>query len=289
MQVPPFGTEASKKFWKPLLDAVRGRLAAQGMKQSMCLGILSDGTAPPEVFRAFDEIWPGTARWTRGCHTPSRKAEPYPLKGGGLVVCHEHCYGMAMADPAKGLPPIWAQRSRPAVAFIRHNFDDALSLLKYRTMAERSLYCGTRGIGRIGLDFWNVVKDARGRPGNIYNRWPHSSCAQREPNLFHLAGAGPAGPVATARFEQFREGVQDTEATLFVAEACGVHADKLGAALADECRRVVIDRMRYVRRRCPEGYGQVYFRSYHYGWRDLTGRLYTAAAKAAGKLARTGD
>ena len=57
--------------------------------------------------------------------------------------------------------------------------------------------------------------------------------------------------------------------------------------LADECRRVILDRLRYCSRRCPEGYGHVYFRSYHHGWRALTRRLYTAAAKAAKKLGRT--
>jgi len=286
MQVPPFGTEQSKRFWKPVLDAIRARLAAAGLEKAMCLGILSDGTAPPEVFRAFDEIVPGGARWMRGCHTPTRKTAPYPLHGGGLVVCHEYCYGMAMADPAEALPAIWRQRARPGVAFIRHNFDDRLSLLKYRTMVERALYCGTRGIGRIGLDYWDVIKDVRGRAGNIYNRWPHSTCAQRSPNLYRLAWASPDGPAATVRYEQFREGLQDTEAVVYVARALGEHAEKLGAELADECRRLLIDRMRYCRRRAPEISGEVYFRSYHHGWQDLTRRLYAAAAKAADSLRR---
>lgn len=163
MQVPTFGTEESKRFWKPVLEAIRRRLAAKGMEESMCLGILSDGTAPPEVFAAFDEIVPGGAKWTRGCHRASRDESPYPLNGGGRVVLHEFCYGMAMADPTRGLPPIWRQRSWPGAAFIRHNADDSLSLLKYRTMPERALYCGTRGVGRVGLDFWDVVQDSRGR------------------------------------------------------------------------------------------------------------------------------
>ena len=286
MQVPPFGTEKSKAFWKPVLDAVRKRLAAVGLEDALCLGILSDGTAPPEVFRAFDEIVPGGARWARGCHTQTRKTRPYPLKGGGRVVCHEFCYGMAMADPAKGLPAIWKQRSRPGVGFIRHNFDDRLSLLKYRTMVERALYCGTRGIGRIGLDYWDLIKNARGRTTTVFNRWPHSSCAQRSPNLYRLAWPAPDGPAATVRYEQFRQGLQDTEAVVFVARAVGEHANELGGDLAGQCRRLLVDRMRYCRRRAPEDSGQVYFRSYHHGWQGLTRRLYAAAAKVAAKLQR---
>jgi len=284
VQVPTFGTDQSKRFWKPVLDAIRERLAHQGMEKSMCLGILSDGTAPPEVFAAFDEIVPGGARWTRGCHRAAREEAPYPLKGGGHVVLHEFCYGMAMADPAKGLPPIWRQRTWPGAAFIRHNFDDNLSLLKYRTMPERALYCGTRGVGRVGLDFFDVMEDERGRRGPIYNRWPHSSCAQREPNLFRMAAPGPEGTIPTVRFEQFRQGVQDAEAMIFVADALANHPDRLGEELAARCRKLFVDRIHYCLTRCPEAYNEVYFRTDHYGWQELTRRLYTTAAEVGQKL-----
>ncbi len=287
MPVPPFGTEESKRFWKPVLDAIRERLAKVGMDKAMCLGILSDGTAPPAVFKAFDEIMPGGAGWTRGCHTHTRATEPYRAdKGGGRVVCHEFCYGMAMADPAKGLPPVWKQRTWPGVAFIRHNFDDTLSLLKYRTLAERSLYCGTRGFGRMGLDYWYVVKRPDGKYDRIFNRWPHSSCAQREPNLYRLADSAPDGPAPTVRFEQVREGIQEAEAMIAVAEALGEHADRLGPELAAECRQLLIDRLNYCRRTCPEAYGRIGFRTNHTGWQTLAERLFAAAAKVAKCLAR---
>jgi len=288
LQVPTFGTEESKRFWKPVLDAIRERLAKEGMEKAFCLGILSDGTAPSAVFKAFDEIVPGGAGWTRGCHSSTRAAEPYRAdRGGGRVVCHEFCYGMAMADPAKGLPPVWKQRTWPGVAFIRHNFDDTLSLLKYRTLAERSLYCGTRGFGRMGLDYWYVVKRPDGKYDRIFNRWPHSSCAQREPNLYRLADSAPDGPAPTVRFEQVREGVQEAEAMLVVAEALGEHADKLGPELAAECRQLLVDRLNYCRRTCPEAYGRIGFATDHFGWQALTARLYSTAARAARKLGQT--
>ncbi len=285
LQVPPFGTEESKRFWKPVLDAIRERLAKQGMEEAMCLGILSDGTAPSSVFKEFDELMPGGAGWMRGCHSSTRATEPYRAdRGGGRVVCHEFCYGMAMADPAKGLPPVWKQRSWPGVAFIRHNFDDTLSLLKYRTLAERSLYCGTRGFGRMGLDYWYVVKRPDGKYDRIFNRWPHSSCAQREPNLFRLADSAPDGPAPTVRFEQVREGIQEAEAMVVVAEAVGEHADKLGPELAAECRQLLTDRLNYARHACPEAYGRIPFRTNHYGWQELSARLFAAAAKVTQKI-----
>jgi hypothetical protein len=286
LQVPKFGTPQSTKFWQPALAAVRHRLAAQDMEQALCLGILSDGTAEPEVFKAFDEMLPGGARWTRGCHSATRETVPYGLKGGGTVVCHEYCYGMAMTDLSHGLPPVWKQRTWPGVAFIRHNFDDTLSLLKYRTMAERSLYCGTRGIGRIGLDFWDVLKDRPGQATNVYNRWPDSSCAQRAPSLFRLACPAPDGPAATVRFEQLREGVQEAEAMIVVAEALGEHAGELGPDLAQRCRQLLVERIESCQRTCPEAYGRVPFRTDHFGWRDLNARVYAAAAEVSRKLGR---
>jgi hypothetical protein len=286
LQVPVFGTEASKAFWKPVLDAVRKRLAAEGMEQAMCLGILSDGTAPPQVFRAFDEIFPGGAKWTRGCHSPTRETAPYTLGRGvaSKVVLHEHCYGMSMADPSRGLPPIWKQRSWVAASYIRHSFDDWLSLLKYRTMAERGLYCGTRGIGRVCLDFWDVLPPSRAETRNIYNRYPFSSCAQRSPNLWRLAAPGPDGAVATVRFENLREGVEDAEATIVIAEAAVERAAQLGPELAATCRQLYIDRINYARRTCPETWGRVYIRSCHDTWQDLSERTYTAAAEVTKKL-----
>lgn len=283
MQVPVFGTAESKAFWKPLLDAVRARLALRKWDEAMCLGILSDGTAPPEVFRAFDEIVPGGAGWMRACHSVTRAQEPYmATRGAGRVVLHEYCYGMAIADPDNGLPPIWKQRRWPGTAFIRHNFDDTLSLLKYRTLAERALYCGTRGIGRTGLDFW-VVPAAGGRDIRVFNRYPMSSCGQREPNMWRLAWPGERGAEPTVRFENMIEGLQTAEACIVVAEALGEHASRLGTELAETCRAVLLERINYTRQHTPEPYGRIGLVTSHYGWQELDARLFATAAAVARK------
>ena len=71
---------------------------------------------------------------------------------------------------------------------------------------------GSSGAGRFGLDFWNVIDNKRTRE-NIYNRWPHSSCAQREPTVFRMAYPGPSGPLPSLRFECLRQGVQEADET----------------------------------------------------------------------------
>jgi hypothetical protein len=158
--------------------------------------------------------------------------------------------------------------------------------LKYRTMPERSLYCGTRGLGRIGLDFWDVPNNPRAEMKNIYNRWPASSCAQRAPSLFRLAYPGPRGAVATVRLEQLREGVQEAEAMIVVAEAVGEQAGQLGPELAERCRQMLAERIRYCLRTCPEHYGRIPFRTDHLGWQENNAGLYTAAAEVSKKTGR---
>jgi hypothetical protein len=282
MQVPAFDTEESKKFWRPLLDQIRERLARKHMEKSMAIGILSDGTAPAEVFQAFDAIVPGGANWTRGCHSVTRATEPYPAsKLGGKVMLHEFCYGMSIADPDAGLPTIWKQRTWPGTAYVRHNFDDTLSLLKYRTFAERALFCGTRGIGRTCLDFWACVKTDKGGDIRVFNRYPFSSCGQREPNLWRLAWPGPEGAEPTLRLQQMIEGIQMAEALIVVAEAQGekARADAIGADLAAQCRQIFVDRLNYARRHASGQYGVVSYGTVHLGWQELDRRVLDLAAR----------
>jgi hypothetical protein len=245
MQVPVFGTPESKKFWTPALMAVKKRLAAQGMEKSICLGVLSDGTAPPAVFKMFAEILP-EAGWTRGCHSTTFAKAPYALKGGGKCSYHEFCYGLGLANPRKKMPRIHAMTG-PGAAWFRGEKDYRLPPFIYRTIPERGLFCETSGIGRLGLDLWSVpFQSGKGKPKwrVLFNRWPHSSVAGHgDPTLVGLAHAGKDGPQHSLRFELLREGLQESEALIVVSEAMEKHAAKIGPDLAAECRALLTERI----------------------------------------------
>ena len=249
------------------------------MEKAMCLGILSDGTAPPQVFKMFDEIMPGVG-WTRGCHSVTRAKAPYPLRGGGKVVYHEFCYGLGIPVPSRRIPKIWNQKG-PGTAYFRSDFDNQI-LLRFHLFAERGLYCGTRGIGRVCLDFWCVPRaiKARTQLANIYNRWPHSSCAQRAPTVYSLSQPGPDGALATLRFELLREGIQTAEAAMVVSEAMDKPAATLGGELTAKCRAVLTRRINVCRQVNGVGYGL------HNGWQDRDARLFGTAAEVSKKLRR---
>ncbi len=91
---------------------------------------------------------------------------------------------------------------------------------------ELQITGGQRGLGRVGADFWPVYKDRQGRRRAwIWDRYPQSlwhSC-----NLMsHMLVPGPAGPVASTRYELMREGLQQCEARIAIE-----------SVLADEAKR----------------------------------------------------
>jgi hypothetical protein len=246
----------------------------------MCLGVLSDGTAPPAVFKMFAEILPGVG-WTRGCHSTTFSKGPYALKGGGQCVYHEFCYGLGLSDPAKKFPRIHAMTG-PGTAWFRGEWDSRLPLFCYRNMAERGLYCSTRGIGRLGLDLWSLpFKRSTGKPQYrvLFNRWPHSSVAGHgDPTLVGLANPGRSGPQKTVRFQLLVEGLQEAEAQILLSEAMEKHAGRIGPKLAAECKRLLSERINVGRMT------QGVTGGFYAGWQERSRRLYQLAARVSAKI-----
>jgi hypothetical protein len=288
VQVPPWGKPEAVAFWKPFLAAMQSRLEKLGMPQAMCVGILSDSTAPNEVFQTLSDAFPGgQARWHRGCHSATRSRKPYKVSkvGNNVVSLHEHCYGMSMVRPGKWQLPMHTQRGMPATAYFRvSNHLHNTGWHHARTMAERALWTGKQGLGRICLDFWPVMKGKRGRATDIYNRYPHSSCAQREPSLKSMTWPAPYGAESTLRYEALVEGLSEAEALLVVSEAVAEHKAKLGAGPAAECEKVLADRLAFLWACTRNTRG--HFHTYHYGWQDLNRRLFDCAAAVAEKTSK---
>jgi len=286
LQVPKFDGEEGKAFWKPVLAAIHARLAKLGLEKTMCIGILSDGTAPGEVFGMFDSIWPGggPARWTRGLHASNESAKPYRAsKGGGVVVLHEHCYGAQYRGPRT--PPIWSFLGKPATLYWRvSGFKTAVAPFGYRYFPERALCQGRQGIGRICYDFWAIPgTGAKKKKRDIYNKYPHSSCAQRAPALMDLSWPGPEGAETTIRFEVLTQGLQETEALITISRALDNKADVLGPELLKKAKDLFSER-RYYHGRDQIVWSRVPFHTWHYGWRDISKRTYDLAAEVAAKL-----
>ena len=290
LKAPLFDTKEARAFWKPYLAAVSARLDKLGgapLKSALCVGILMDVGAPLPMVKMFDEIWPDgkASRWMRGCHVATNSPSPYPVIRGaeGVVVLHEHCYGGGVRNAKLG-----ESRGFPGAYYFRNSIAESrIPLTAFMTFGDYCLYLveGHKGIGRICLDYWSM-----GRGGRLFNRFPYSDCMQRAPTICALSWQGPDGALPTQRFEALAEGLQECEAVIVLAEALDKSADKLGPELAQRCRTVIDDRRRYADLAFCElenrSYGWAVPHPNHFGWQDITRRLYDCAAEASAKVGK---
>ena len=161
-------------------------------------------------------------------------------------------------------------------------------------MAARAAYTpfvakgmGPRGLGRIGADFWPVLKDSRGRVrGTLAGRYPETAWGQLNLNNCapYILGKGKSGPLATVRSEAFREALQELETRIFVEQALldDEAPNLLGDELIGRCRKALDERIRMCLHSAGEG--QPWFISSD--WRRRSELLFGLAAEVAQKLGR---
>ena len=171
----------------------------------------------------------------------------------------------------------------------------------WRNVAEFTITGDQRGIGRLGGEFWSVVKDRKGqRRGTVTERFPESSWRNLDP-WAPLLAPGADGAVATTRFEMLREGAQDCEARIFIERALtdAPSREKLGDDLARRCREALAERLRAMWRasssllltqtRSGDGGPQslsIAGHTWFVGslWQERNRKLYSLAAEVARKV-----
>jgi hypothetical protein len=176
-------------------------------------------------------------------------------------------------------------------------------LTVFRLIGEMNVGGDQRGFGRWGADFWPVMKGRRGDyAGRIYERYPKANWRNLNIKTAFL-GPGPEGPVATARFETLREGVQECEARIFIEQA--LDDGKLPPDLASRSRERIAERNRAIAMglspHAIEGFQDAgaYWRIHDWhcnsgiagyywyltsGWQERSMKLYDAAAAVATAL-----
>ena len=292
MQVPVFGTAEAIAFWKPLLAEIQQSLTKLGVEKGMCIGILGDSTAPPGVFETITAAYPGDkgAFWQRGLHNATSSKVPYEVGRkvlGNKVLLHEHCYGMKMVKyDIPELPAVHTLRGQPGTAYFRvSNFENGCPLMFYREMAKRALFTEKQGLGRICFDYWDVKDpgNPKRKDGYLFNRWSHSTCAQRRPSLMKMSWPGAEGAETTTRFENLIVGIEEAEALIIVSE--GAVSDAIiGKKLADECRAVMRRSLGFAHYNNLFGERHVVAHVNYYGWQNIAARTYAVAGKVTKKM-----
>jgi hypothetical protein len=239
---------ASRALWQPLFDELHRRMAARGLEGTMMLGLEGDGWPGKEDVALLNEV-SGGLPWAMHSHN----GHSFETLQFGIAriayqarvwTCRFSDGGADAGKPGGTMESLrgWDGKDLNA-QFDRINRDD-LPCSQWRQYAETVITGTQRGPGRLGGDFWKVIRNKRGeRAGRAYERFPESNWR----NLIiqtSVLGPGPDGPVATNHLEAFREGVQECEARIQIERALGDAAlrARLGPDLADRCEQ-------YLRRR----------------------------------------
>jgi Glycoside hydrolase 123, catalytic domain/Glycoside hydrolase 123 N-terminal domain len=253
-------------FWTPVMTGLRKRLEKRGWLDVTAFGYTSY-TANPSKERVAHilRMWKGA----KGYKTSHSNANAWKGSNGGSmqVICNEGVWGSGrLYDPnrAKGrkgrnYPMPWKATARKAnLSFPREGVQN-IDLLRssftplagFRAVPESCLQGSLDGIGNVGAAFWPLKrKDKRGR----IQTYTQACRPQLGPGscLYAILSPGADGPTANERYEMFREGVQLTEAMIFLQKA--LDSGKLPAGMAQSIRALLNARAR------------AYLRTYRYMW-----------------------
>ena len=245
VRLPRFEEPEAMAAWKPLFDRLRKDMAARGLEDTMLLGMASDKWPNKDEMATIDKM-SGSLKWINHTHQGPKGR---PMAGGlGFVAYTAYVWpNRYPGDPRVERTYGW-KRPELNVEFRRFTAFNNWRLPAEMIFPEIQITGSQRGLGRIGADFWAVVRDSRGRRrGRVWGKYPQSmwhSC-----NLSsHMLDPGPDGPVATTRYEMLRAGVQNCEARIVIEEVLtGEDPEtRLGADLAARCEKLLDDRLWHI-------------------------------------------
>ncbi|MCG3179025.1 MAG: hypothetical protein BIFFINMI_01355 [Phycisphaerae bacterium] len=245
---PAWGSDQARAFWQPVFDAVREMLAKRDMSGSLMIGVAGDNRPNKDAVEDLKAVAP-KAGWVIQSHMTGSE-----LYGQPVTYLADVWNSPGPPDPALKHAYGWQD------SFLRVSFPRAGSytlirsnspLAQYRLAMEMTSTAGIHGIGRVGVDFWNVLKtrnNTYGKGLSLIAHYPKSDWGQLYlgNSTPYVLAPGPTGPLATARFEEIRQGAQDLEARVFLEKALldPTLRAKLGDDLADRCRKMLDDRIR---------------------------------------------
>jgi len=287
---PAWGTREAQAFWKRLTDGIAPVFEKRGLEKSLLFGLVGD-CRPTE--QAMNDIAAGVpnGKWAVHSHY-------YCVNWQGHEMGMTNALwgiGCAPADPARGYSFGW---SNPRwISYYPREMSLRSTLVEHRVKLEswlgaRRAYTpfiakgmGPRGLGRLGADFWVVLKDSRGSlRSSLAGRYPESYWGQLNLNygIPYLLGKGTNGPVATVRSEAFRENIQEVEARIYIEKALlDDRAETLlGEDLVARCRTALDERIRMCLHAAGEG--QPWFISAD--WSNRTKMLFSLAAEVSRRL-----
>ena len=248
MDQPVPGTEKSFKFWKPVLDEIRSKVEARGWLDVTAMGHNSyNSPAHPTVVGVFKKIWPDGV-WSYTAHNGVMGQQWRTSEKGVTMLAR---YADCVWTRSRPVPRGYRKLLQPRPGFwcytFRTDFNDVSPLIYYRDILEEEIMGGHDGVSDFGVDFF-AFKSKSGRATHVGcgrgTGGPTCTCMA-------LLAPGPDGPVASERYEAFREGVELCEAILFLERA--LQDRKISGETADRVNHLLDARGEAFLKRWPGG------------------------------------
>jgi hypothetical protein len=277
---PEWGTPELREFLKPVLHGMREMLRKRGLEDSMLVGIAGDNRPSKAAVEDLRVLLP-EAKWEAHTH-------PFLNSLHGQNVGYLACVWQAPSVPEKGEaikqgwrdPFLWTSFPREGVRG-PGPLNETANPVRYRMILEGILTGGGRGIGRIGADFWPVLKAGSGnRKQSIVAQYPetggNAALSIRNADEAILA-PGVNGAIPTQRFEMLRASAQLCEARITIEKALSDLATKakLPAALVETCEQLLQHRVEAMRYGGRDGWSWFVAS----GWQDSEAELYDLAGQ----------
>lgn len=240
LTLPRYEEGESQALWGPMFAEVRKRMEKRGLDKTMMLGIMPDLWPSKEEVTFWKDV-SGGLPWVIHGHEGSEKDVMIGNKGLYKISDIGYAafvYNMRFnINPDKGRMYGWRI---PAMltSYWRNGALNGYAVSVIREYPAFNITGGQSGCGRMGAEFWPTVRNSKGdRSGAVWARYPENNWRNLDICDWFI-GPGPDGPVATARLESLKEGLQECEARIFLEDALLDDAKKarIGADLAKQCQ-----------------------------------------------------
>jgi hypothetical protein len=288
--MPPYGTPEAEAMWKPVLLKVKARLEAKDLYSKAMLGLPGDTSPAPSHVAMFRNIL-GDIPWFRESHFDKRtfRYDPNDKTKVVPVGCNSIVWGGGIPDPKK--KRLYGWRYNPKHMILNFNRAGTKSVVLdgrqrawcYRMWMESTIGVGRNGNGRCGGDFFRAgYTTGSGNKGCLFGFYPRSATAQTGlgNNVSDLFAPGPKGPVTSVRFENAREGNQETEAKILIEKALLNKEKPLPAELAEKCQKL-LDYRTNIMRLWQVTNGSYKTKLASTGWQDCNLSLFQLAGEVA--------
>lgn len=292
---PKWSNPASEAFWRPVLEGMLKRLRARGLQDVAMVGMSGDRVPTKEVVNTVKKIAPNL-KWFSTSHPLRKQVRGQPV---GYAA---HVWARPAPEPSKKRCYGWKDSPNLMIfprGAVSGPINPGATPANLLLGPEILLAAGYGGYGRLGADFWPVIKDWKkgtehmlkntgvrfrsflNRPTPVCGRYPVTFSGWGQLNLFEampcMLEPGKDGPFTTIGYELLRSGMQLSEARVAI-ERCLLDPGKrarLGKPLALRMQRLLDERINNVTERNSNGWIRSPW------WKASNRALYDAAARVA--------